>query len=155
MTARLTISPVPETRRAVLDNLADRYFREILPDGPAYFPNSLDRYWIEPGRHPYLIALDGVPIGFALVWNHPGGVHELVEFTIVPEYRNKGLGTDAASMIFEALGGDWVLGVARHSVDAMAFWQQCLESCEGAFDIAAGPPRTANQIGSYTFRVAR
>ena len=155
MSPRLTITPVSEAQRDKLDTLARSYFREILPNGPAYFPNALDRYWIEPGRHPYLIALDGTPIGFALVWNHKGGVHELVEFTIVPDYRKAGLGTDAASMIFQALGGDWVLGVGRHAADAMAFWQQCLEACEGVFDIQTGPPRTANQIGSYTFRVAR
>ncbi len=155
MTARISIAPVPESRRAVLDGMARSYFREVLPNGPAFFPNALDRYWIEPGRHPYLIEQDGVPIGFALVWNHPDGTHELTEFTILPAHRHQGIGTQAAEMIFLALGGDWVLGVARNPAGAMVFWQQCLEACEGVCEITRRPPRTANQAGSFSFRVER
>ncbi|MDF1728228.1 MAG: GNAT family N-acetyltransferase [Sulfitobacter sp.] len=151
----LHITPLPEARRAQLDAMAQAYFRELLPQGPPYVPQSLDRYWIDPGRHPYLITLDDLAIGFALVWNHAGGVHELVEFTIQPAFRHRGLGTEAATMIFEALGGDWVLGVASNSPGGMEFWQNCLTDSESIVDIESGPPRTAHQQGSFTFRVLR
>lgn len=155
MTGKITIKPVAEANRGVLDTMARTYFREVLPNGPTYFPNALDRYWIEPGRHPYLIEQDGDPIGFALVWNHPDGTHELTEFTIQPTHRHQGIGTQAAEMIFQALGGDWVLGVAQHPQGAMEFWQRCLENSEGVCEITALPPRTANQIGSFSFRIGR
>jgi len=71
----LSIAPVPEQDRAVLDDLAKAYFAEIFPDGPNYYPSALNHYWVEKGRHPYVINLDGMPIGFALVWNHPDGTH--------------------------------------------------------------------------------
>ncbi|NNE51601.1 MAG: GNAT family N-acetyltransferase [Sulfitobacter sp.] len=155
MIERLAITPVPEDQRALIDTMAHSYFRELLPDGPPYVPQTLDRYWMEPGRHPYLITLDGTAIGFALVWNHADGFHELVEFTIQPAFRHRGLGTEAATMIFEALGGDWILGVAQHSPGGMTFWENCLNDCETISDIVEGPPRTAHQQGSLTFRVAR
>jgi predicted acetyltransferase len=155
MTERLTISPVPESQRAMIDGMAQSYFRELLPGGPPYVPQTLDRYWTDSGRHPYVITLDDVAIGFALVWNHDDGTHEMVEFTIQPAFRKRGLGTAAATMIFEALGGDWVLGVATHSPGGMAFWETCLEDCERIETIIEGPPRTANQQGSFAFRVLR
>ncbi|MBM1632874.1 GNAT family N-acetyltransferase [Sulfitobacter mediterraneus] len=155
MTDRISIAPVPEQNRGVIDAMSEAYFRELLPEGPVYFPNALDRYWIEPGRHPYVIELNGAPVGFALVWNHKDGCHELTEFTIQPAFRNRGIGTEAATLIFQALGGDWVLGVAENAPNGMAFWRQCLESCDAVFEITEGPPRTANQCGSYAFRVGR
>jgi predicted acetyltransferase len=155
MSGAVSITPVPERNRLTLDAMAMAYFSEILPDGPRYYPAALDRYWIEPGRHPYLINLDGLPIGFALVWNHKGGLHELAEFTIQPAHRHKGIGTESAHLVFNALGGDWTLGVAKESPGGMAFWRQCLEACENACDITEGPPKTAQQIGSYAFRIQR
>ena len=155
MNRSVTLTPVPERDRLALDAMAIAYFSEILPDGPRYYPALLDRYWIEPGRHPYLINLDGLPIGFALVWNHKDGLHELAEFTIQPAHRHKGIGTEAAQLVFNTLGGDWTLGVARESPGGMAFWQHCLEACENACDITQGPPKTAQQVGSYRFRILR
>tara|TARA_R110002094_G_scaffold206484_2_gene177078 strand:- start:238 stop:705 length:468 start_codon:yes stop_codon:yes gene_type:complete len=155
MTPKLTITPVREAHRDQLDRMAKGYFRELMPDGPPYVPQTLDRYWTDPGRHPYLIELDGAPIGFALVWNHPDGVHEMVEFTILPDHRQQGIGTQAAVLLFEALGGDWTLGVATHSPGGMAFWTRCLTASETICGIAQGPPRTAHQQGSLSFRVLR
>lgn len=155
MIGRISIAPVPEHNRGVIDAMAETYFRELLPDGPVYYPAALDRYWIEAGRHPYVIELDGVPVGFALVWNHADGCHELAEFTIQPAFRKRGIGTEAATLVFQALGGDWVLGVANHAPNGMDFWRQCLEGCEAIFDIDQAAPRTEHQCGSYVFRVGR
>ena len=155
MNVRISLSPCPESRRTVLDAMATTLFRELLPDGPHYHPAAIDRYWIEPGRHPYLIELDGTAIGFALVWNHPDGTHELTEFTIQPAFRHRGIGTEAAGLVFAALGGDWVLGVAVQSPGGMTFWRQCLSGIEGVCDVTEQPPRTRHQIGSFAFRVER
>lgn len=155
MSSKLTITPVRAAQRGQLDAMARDHFRELMPDGPPYIPQTLDRYWTDPGRHPYLIELDSTPIGFALVWNHDDGTHEMVEFTILPEYRHRGIGTQAALLLFETLGGDWTLGVATRSPGGMAFWQNCLNSCENIIDITTGPPKTAHQQGSFAFRVLR
>ena len=155
MTPRVSITRVEEKNRQTMDNIAAAYFTEILPDGPRYFPAALDRYWIENGRHPYLIHLDDEPIGFALIWNHIDGTHELAEFTILPAYRHKGIGTEAAQLIFNTLGGDWTLGVAAGAPGGMKFWAKCLAACEDACEIVAGPPKTAQQVGRYSFRIQR
>lgn len=155
MNDKLAIIPVPALHRGRLDAMAHDYFRELLPEGPPYVPQTLDRYWTEPGRHPYIIELDGVAIGFALVWNHPDGIHEMVEFTILPRYRQQGFGTQAALLLFESLGGDWTLGVARLSPGGMAFWENCLSACDAIVDITKGPAKTAHQQGSFAFRVLR
>jgi len=152
---RLSITQVCESRRTEIEAMAHAYYAEVLPEGPPFVPTTLDRYWRERGRHPYLIDLDGVRIGFALVWTHADGTHELAEFTIRPDWRHKGLGTDAAEMIFEALGGDWTLGVSREPPGALAFWQQCLDHIDAAHDVTSGPPKYRTQSGSFTFRIAR
>ena len=69
---KVGIVPVAEAKRTELDGMAKTYFAEILPEGPPYYPAALDRYWAEPGRHPYLIHGDNRAIGFAT--NSPGGM---------------------------------------------------------------------------------
>lgn len=152
---KVSINPVPEASRDVIDQMAKAYFTEVLPDGPCYYPAALDRYWSEKGRHPYVIKADDTPIGFALVWNHGDGTHELAEFTIKPAFRHKGIGTQAAHLVFNALGGDWTLGVATQSPGGMAFWQGCLADCENICEIQTGAPKTVHQCGRYTFRIQR
>jgi predicted acetyltransferase len=56
--------------------------------------------------------------------------HELAEFTIHPDHRRQGIGTQAAYLVFNALGGEWTLGVVENSPGSMAFWEQCLAECE-------------------------
>ena len=149
------ITPVALAERDALEQMATGYFREVLPKGPPFVPGTLDSYWLKRGRHPYFIGLDGQKIGFALVWTHPDGTHELAEFTINKAWRGKGLGTEAAQLVFHALGGDWTLGVASTPPGALSFWRQCLEACEGACEIVQGPPKTPSQCGSFSFRIAR
>lgn len=155
MPDQLHIVPVPASRRTELLALARAYYAEVFPHGPPFVDGALDPYWTTRGRHPYLIERGTDVIGFALVWTHPDGLHELAEFTILPEWRHKGLGTEAAHRIFSALAGDWVLGVAAQSPGGMDFWQQCLTSFEDAHDITSEPRRTPSQIGSFRFRIAR
>ena len=155
MTLRVSIARVQEKNRQTLDSIAAAYFAETLPDGPLYFPAALDRYWVEEGRHPYLIYLGDQPIGFALIWNHHDGTHELAEFTIQQEYRHKGIGTEAAQLIFNTLGGDWTLGVTAGAPGGMTFWEKCLAACDDACEIVVGPPKTAQQVGRYSFRIQR
>lgn len=139
----------------MLEAMAAAYFAEVLPQGPPFVPGTLDSYWNTRGRHPYLIWLGETPIGFALVWTHPDGTHELAEFTIGRQWRHKGYGTNAAHLVFNALGGDWALGVAKASPGGIPFWAQCIAACEGACEIVQGPPKTKTQSGSFTFRIAR
>ena len=45
MSSQITLSPVLEKDRALLDTMAARYFAEALPEGPPFYPAALDRYW--------------------------------------------------------------------------------------------------------------
>ena len=155
MTDRLTIAPVPQADQPLLETMAASYFAEILPSGPPFVPGTIDSYWTTRGRHPYLVMLGRTPIGFALVWTHPDGTHELAEFTIGKPWRHNGYGTDAAHLVFGALGGDWTLGVATASPGGIPFWSQCIAACDGVCEIVQGPPKTNSQNGSFSFRIAR
>lgn len=155
MTEHLRISQVPLEDRPILEAMAASYFAEILPNGPPFVPGTLDSYWTAKGRHPYIISLGQTPIGFALVWTHADGTHELAEFTIGKPWRHKGYGTEAAHMVFGALGGDWTLGVAAASPGGLPFWAHCIAACDGACEIVQGPPKTKHQNGSFSFRIAR
>ena len=148
---RVSITLVPEYDRAVLDDMAQTYFAELLPDGPEIYPSVLDQYWAEEGGFAYLIDWAGVPIGFALVRVKPDASHELTEFTILQNMRQKGLGAEAAQKIFRKHPGLWTLGVASKSPGARKFWQHCLNQPCWIADVTEGPPGSAHQICSFSF----
>ncbi len=92
----------------ILANLLELYVHdfsafldvELGPDGRFGYPN-LDLYWSKPGRHPFLIRVDGKIAGFLLVkkgsefsGNH--SVLDMAEFFILRRYRRQGIGTEVA-----------------------------------------------------------
>ena len=84
---------------------------------------ALALYWLEPGRRPYLIRVDGQVAGFALVraLERPG-LHELAEFYVGQAFRRQGVGRAAAWTLFEGQPGDWQLNVLTGNRNALAFW---------------------------------
>lgn len=89
----------------------------------------MDLYWMEPGRHPFLIFSNDQLAGFILVWvqsNTESPLARVAEFFIIPEQRRKGVGRKAASKVFSLFPGHWELQVHSRNQAALAFWDGCI-----------------------------
>ena len=115
--------------------LLDTYLRELsshseVPVGAtdaASYP-YLDAYWAEPGRHAFLIRVQGRVVGFALIrtpTSTGSGAYELAEFYIRPESRRLGIGRSAAQRIWQLFPGFWEVQVHARNRGAIQFWSTC------------------------------
>jgi predicted acetyltransferase len=148
----IALRPVAAGEKAALRQMLMPYFAEIAPELPDPPGRHFDGYWTQPGRWPLWVEAGGERAGFALV-RATGGEHELAEFSVVPEWRRRGIGARAACAVFARFPGRWQLGVARRSPGGLSFWRRVVESCPQLHDIAEGPPLTALQSASLTFEM--
>src|SRR5271156_4802387 len=101
-------------QKSTLANLLELYghdFSEFLdleigPDGRFGYID-LPLYWTEPGRHPFLIHVDGKLAGFAFVKAAQQPLWDMAEFFIVRAYRRRGIGTQAAHEVWRRFPGPW------------------------------------------------
>jgi predicted acetyltransferase len=87
-------------------------------------PGSLDRYWAEVDRHPFLLRVDGKWAGFALV--RAGDPHDMAEFFVMRRYRREGIGTEFARTLFARFPGRWQVREIQRNEPAQAFWRRAI-----------------------------
>jgi predicted acetyltransferase len=121
--------------KSVLRRLLELYLHDFsefsgqdLNDHGEYGYRYLDHYWTEPGRHAFLIRVDGRLAGFALV-RQAGGAMEMAEFFIVRKYRRQGFGTRTAQRLFDRFPGAWRVRHDPANVAARAFWRRAVQRC--------------------------
>ena len=83
-----------------------------------------DEYWLDPDRRAFLIRVDGAWAGLALVF--VGTPRDIAEFFVMRKYRNNGVGTSAAKIIFERYPGQWTVRQQLTNPDATAFWRKAI-----------------------------
>jgi predicted acetyltransferase len=86
----------------------------------------LDHYWVEEGRHSFIVCVDGKLAGFVLVnqYTHiPGNEHSVAEFFILRKYRQRGIGKGVAFHIFDLFSGKWEVGQTESNTVAQQFWR--------------------------------
>jgi predicted acetyltransferase len=125
------VRPATPSDRDLLRALLDDYLHELSAFGPvdAAYP-YFDRYFQEPDRFAYLVEISSgdrtVSAGFALVNRHsPSGLpvdHAMAEFSILPAFRQTGLGRQVAERLFARHPGQWELSVSRGNAAAWSFW---------------------------------
>ena len=101
-------------------------------------PEWLLRWFRDDRTHPLLILSAGQPAGFALVarpLQSPAAaqpvVHEMAEFFIRAPHRRRGVGAEAAGLIFRRFGGDWRVSEAQRNTPAVVFWRRVISSFTG------------------------
>jgi len=135
---RIEVKQAESTDRIKLDNLMQFYiydFSEFLPidmDEKASFKEEiLDDYFASPDKVPFLVLVDGLPAGFALVsaeivsQQNQGG-RCIREFFIVKRYRRKRVGKTVATTIFSMYPGKWEVRVVRTNLPARVFWERVI-----------------------------
>ncbi|HSA56613.1 MAG TPA: GNAT family N-acetyltransferase [Gemmatimonadaceae bacterium] len=92
----------------------------------------LPLYWREPGRAAYWILMDAQRVGFALVNRQvhlPASDWSLAEFYVEPEWRGKGVATQAVCDLLKGHEGTWEVPVLSGHEEAVHFWNHALSVC--------------------------
>ncbi len=97
-----------------------------------------DSYFEEPDRHPFFILAEGKIAGFALVNRHCVRLKEgwsVAEFFVLKQYRRKGVGKQAAFLLFDLFSGGWDVHQMSANLPAQKFWRKTISDyTEGNFE---------------------
>lgn len=140
---RVEVSPATVEQEPILANLLTSYALdfspffavEFGPDGSFVYPH-LALYWREPGRHPFLIRIEGEVAGFALIRRGSivsGNqlVWDMAEFSISRPYRRRGAGTAASHQVWSRFAGPWEVRVIEQNRLALSFWEHAIAQFTG------------------------
>ena len=125
---------MPEKRDALFRLLQYSLFEESLTDFNEMNDDALfdypwfDAYFTEAEREAYFIRENGSDrlLGFAMVRAHEDGRHSIAEFMVIPKYRRRGVGSQAAKACFALHNGLWEVKPAYGSEQAKRFWQKVI-----------------------------
>ncbi|NWF70065.1 MAG: GNAT family N-acetyltransferase [Chloroflexi bacterium] len=103
---------------------------EITPHGT--FDYSVDRYWQDANRYPYVVYVEGKPGGFALLKRgaylaQDPEMMDLAEFFIIRRHRRKGVGTFVAEQLFGLFPGRWEIRQFAENHGALLFWRKVID----------------------------
>lgn len=118
------------------------YLGDLTAGGTGVFPaldvtgqqpvDLLDAWFRDEGSVPLVILRDGMPAGFALVqrtsaaWQGAQSGFRLREFYISQAFRRRGLGREAAILLFSRFEGQWLVTESARHQDAVAFWRNVI-----------------------------
>ena len=116
----------------------------------------LDHYWTDEARHPFFIMANGRYAGFVLVNNHckyisGDNIHSVAEFFVLRKYRKKGVGRQAAKMIFDKFDGLWEVKILYTNVPALSFWSKVIDEYSGGRHTFHSMPAAGWDGLGYTF----
>ncbi|MGC4087675.1 MAG: GNAT family N-acetyltransferase [Polyangiaceae bacterium] len=94
------------------------------PHLEAYFADSSDRF-------AFLIHHEGHIAGFALVkrgspFSDDLRVLDVAEFFVLRRFRSRGVGREAAQLLWRRLPGAWSVRAADKNPRAVAFWREAI-----------------------------
>jgi predicted acetyltransferase len=162
----VVVDPATGAQRVTLANLMELYLyefsdidgRPIGEDG-TYGYATLDAYWSQAGRYPFVIRVDGQLAGFALVMEHrildgqsPG--HLIAEFFVMRALRRRGVGAHVAAWLFDRFPGPWWVSEHGGNAPALAFWRSVIGRYTGGayaeetWDEPDGTPCVAQRFES-------
>lgn len=134
----ITLHLVEYEQKSTLRNLLELYkydFSEYDPEdvneNGLYEYMYLDHYWTEEGRYPFFIRVDGKLAGLALVRklgtnDDKRTVYSMAEFFVMKKYRQSGVGTYAATALFDQFKGTWKVGQIDENVPSQHFWRKVI-----------------------------
>jgi|SRR5271157_424005 len=108
---------------------------EIGADGRFGY-RRLPLYWSEPGRHPFLVCVEGKLAGLVLVkrGSEVSGneaIWDMAEFFVLRGYRRHGIGSHTAHEVWRRFPGLWEVRVMESNVSAHHFWARAISLFTG------------------------
>ena len=141
--AHIEVLPASAEQMPILANLLELYAHDFsefhnlsLGEGGRFGYPRLPLYWSEPGRHPFLVRMDGKLAGLVLVQKVPGvsgneAVWDMAEFFIVRGCRRRGIGTQVAQEVWRRFPGLWEVRVMQSNSSALQFWAKAISTFAG------------------------
>lgn len=126
---KVSLQPVTLDQKELLRKMLKAYEQELTgEDNPGDY-KYLDSYWEKENRKPYFITVNKTISGFALVNRHTliqKKGYNLAEFYIRKEFRNQGIGKQAAYKLFDMFPGKWEVRQMTSNPKAQAFWNKVI-----------------------------
>jgi predicted acetyltransferase len=139
----LQVIPAEREQESVLANLLELYAHDFsefhgleLGEDGRFGYRHLPLYWSEPGRHPFLVRMNGKLAGLVLVkrGSETSGnesVWDMAEFFVLRGYRRRGIGTEIAHEVWRRFPGSWEVRVMRSNRAARRFWERAIAAFTG------------------------
>jgi predicted acetyltransferase len=151
-----------------LSELLEHYVRELSTifaieadvDGRFRY-DKLPLYWTEPDRRfAFFIRSGQERVGVALVTreattNDAPEHFDVAEFFVLPAHRGKGVGRQAASLLWNRFPGPWVVRVYQANVAALPFWRNTVHSYTGgtfSVSVRGGQPGSWHVFSFHSAR---
>jgi predicted acetyltransferase len=141
--AQIEVIPARAHQEPILANLLELYAHdfsefhdlELGPDGRFGY-GGLPLYWSEPGRHPFLVWVEGKLAGLILVRRGSEGsgdetVWDVAEFFVLRGYRRRGIGTQIAHEVWRQFPERWEVRVMESNTAARDFWAHAISMFTG------------------------
>jgi predicted acetyltransferase len=115
-----------------MHDLSDSFPIKVGADGRFIYGN-LSLYWSDPEtRFPFLIHSGAELAGFALATRGSPATDDpehldVAEFFVLRGYRRKGVGRQAAFLLWNRLPGQWVVRVSVANRAGLPFWSAAVE----------------------------
>lgn len=124
----------------VIRNLWQFYIYEFsrfgrYPVTPAgrFHEQELDGLFSRSERHPFVLHADGNVAGFAMVdhainsyFTDAKGINYMAEFFVLVAYQGRGVGAQAATLLFDQFPGKWEVYEMLPNVNAQHFWRKVI-----------------------------
>jgi predicted acetyltransferase len=155
--------PAGPADEPILADLLQPYAREFSEFHPIalsadgrFVYRDLPKYWLDPGKHPFLIKIEAHTAGFVLVQQThsiPGGhlVWEIAEFFVLPKYRRRGIGTQVAHRVWKRFPGTWQVRVLEANDAAVHFWDQSILQFTGNHPQSSALDRDGERWQVFSF----
>ncbi len=163
MSRQADLLPAESSDEPALADLFQLYAREFSrfhqvefgADGRFVY-RDLAKYWLEAGKHPFLIQIGGDTAGLVLVQHirsvtSDDLVWEIAEFFVLGDYRRRGVGMETAHRVWKRFPGMWQLRVLEANDGAVHFWDQAILRFTGEPTQSTALDRDGDRWRVYTF----
>jgi len=145
-----TIKTADIKDKPLIYSMLQKYLRDLtqfetipLTESGEYEYRYLKYYWMENTRFPYLFYCGEDVAGFALIRKEEQ-LFSMAEFTILPNFRRKGLGILYAGNVIHKHPGKWHIEYNVYNTAGKKFWNKLIPGMVGAH-FQKGPGEEENR----------
>lgn len=121
---KIKLTPVDIKDKNKLGDMLRVYQTEMFERDMGKY-KYLNSYWKNPRRFPFFIMIDSDIAGLVLINDHTiilDKGNSISEFYISKDFREKGVGKEAARLAFNMFPGKWELRELKDNKRAHTFW---------------------------------
>ena len=96
--------------------------------------DDLETYWLEQGKHAFMLRAGDEPAGFVLILANnpePDVDFSITDFFVLRKFRGRGVGRRIAHELFNHFRGRWKIEQFAQNKPAVAFWTNTIDRYTG------------------------